>query len=123
MLHMFCNDFLSILRFFLQVFQTHVSCVSSVFKRILQMFHLDVLKVNWVLYMLQWRQWLTDDNLPQSIGSYLAPFSSGMWCPLLSSPPFPSLISPCQFKLGGDDHADACDGDAPWCADGGPGVS
>ena len=38
---------------FWQVFQTHVSSISSVFRHMLQMFHLNVSKVNWVLYMLQ----------------------------------------------------------------------
>jgi hypothetical protein len=32
--------------FFLLMFQTHVSSVSSVFRLMLQMFHLNVLKVN-----------------------------------------------------------------------------
>jgi hypothetical protein len=36
---------------FFVVFQTHVSSVSSVFRRMLQMFHLDISKVNWVLYL------------------------------------------------------------------------
>jgi hypothetical protein len=38
---------------FLQVFRTHVLSVSSVFKRILQMFHIDVSKVDRVLCILQ----------------------------------------------------------------------
>jgi hypothetical protein len=38
---------------FLQVFQTYVSNISSVFIRILQMFHQDVSKVDRVLHMLQ----------------------------------------------------------------------
>jgi hypothetical protein len=37
----------------LQVFQIHVSSVSYVFRRMLQMFHLDVSKVERVLHMLQ----------------------------------------------------------------------
>ena len=36
---------------FLQVFQTHVSSVSSIFRRILQVLHLDVLKVGRVLHL------------------------------------------------------------------------
>jgi hypothetical protein len=36
---------------FLQVFLTHVSSVSSVFRRMLQMFHLDVSKVDKVLHL------------------------------------------------------------------------
>jgi hypothetical protein len=39
---------------FLRVFQTHVSSVSSVFRRTFQMLHLDVSKVDRVLHMLQW---------------------------------------------------------------------
>jgi hypothetical protein len=38
------NDFSSV---FLRVFQTHVSSVSSVFFCMLQMFHLDIPKVDW----------------------------------------------------------------------------
>jgi hypothetical protein len=30
----------------------------------LQMFHLDVLKIDQVLHMLQWRRWLVDSGLP-----------------------------------------------------------
>ena len=59
MLHMFCNDFLV----FLQVFETHVSSVSSVYTRMLQVFQLDVLKVDWMLHILQWRLWLADNGL------------------------------------------------------------
>jgi hypothetical protein len=58
----------------LQVFQAHVSSVSSVYRRMLQMFHLDVSKVDRVLHMLQCRWWLSDSGLPQGFGSYLA------WC-------------------------------------------
>jgi hypothetical protein len=35
---------------FFQVFKMHVSSVSSIFRRILQIFYLDVSKVDWVLY-------------------------------------------------------------------------
>jgi hypothetical protein len=38
---------------FLQLFQTHVLSVSSVFRRILQVLHLDVSKVDRILHMLQ----------------------------------------------------------------------
>ena len=38
---------------FLQVFQTHVLSVSSIFRYMLQMFHLNVSKVERVLHMLQ----------------------------------------------------------------------
>jgi hypothetical protein len=41
-----CNGF--------QVFHSHVSNVSFVFRRILQVLHLDVLKVDWVLHILHW---------------------------------------------------------------------
>jgi hypothetical protein len=43
-LHIFSNGFSSIFSVFLQVFQTHVSTVSSAFRCMLQMFHLDFLK-------------------------------------------------------------------------------
>jgi hypothetical protein len=36
---------------FLQVFQMHVSSVSSVFRRMLQVLHLDVSKVDYVLHL------------------------------------------------------------------------
>jgi hypothetical protein len=42
-----CNDF----QVFLRVFQTHVSSVSSFFRRILQVLHLDILKVDQMLHM------------------------------------------------------------------------
>jgi hypothetical protein len=38
---------------FLQVFQTYVSSVLPVYRRMLQMFHLDVSKVDRLLHMLQ----------------------------------------------------------------------
>jgi hypothetical protein len=44
-----CNCFQVVL----QVFQTHVSSVPSVFRHMLQVLHLDISKVNWVLHMLQ----------------------------------------------------------------------
>jgi hypothetical protein len=50
---------------FSQVFQTHVSNVSCVFRRMLQMFHLNIAKVDRVLHMLQWHLWLADNALPQ----------------------------------------------------------
>jgi hypothetical protein len=49
MLHTVCNDF----QVFLQMFQMHVSSVSSVFRRILQVLHLNASKVDRVLHMLQ----------------------------------------------------------------------
>jgi len=45
MLHMFLMAF-QVFSVFLQVFQEHVSSVSSVFRRMLQIFHLDVSKVD-----------------------------------------------------------------------------
>jgi hypothetical protein len=68
---------------FSQVFQTHVLNVSFVFRRMLQMFHLNVAKVDRVLHMLQWRLWLADNGLPQGFGSYLMPSSRGAPRPLL----------------------------------------
>jgi hypothetical protein len=68
MLQMFYLDVIFVLQWlfkcfqvFLQVFHTHVSSVSSVFRRMLQMFHLDVL--DRVLHMLHWRQWLADSGM------------------------------------------------------------
>jgi hypothetical protein len=61
---------------FLQVFHTHVSSVSSIYIRMLQMFYLDVSKVERVLHMLQWRKWPTDGGLPQGFGSYLSSLPS-----------------------------------------------
>jgi hypothetical protein len=81
----FCNDF-SIVSDFFQVFQTHVSSVLSVFRHMSQMFYLDVSKVERMLHMLQWRQWLADNGLPQGFGSFLARRASPS--PL---PPLPSL--------------------------------
>ena len=43
--------FLSVFHMFLQVFQMHVSCVSSAIRRILQVLHPDVLKVDRVLHL------------------------------------------------------------------------
>jgi hypothetical protein len=48
---MFCNIFSSVFWVLLQVFQKHISSVSSVFRRILQILHLDVSKVDQVLHM------------------------------------------------------------------------
>jgi hypothetical protein len=45
------------------MFQAHVLSVSSVFIRMLQMFHLGVSKVNLVFAMLQWRRSLADSDL------------------------------------------------------------
>ena len=44
---MFYNGF----EVFLQGFQMHVSSISSVLRRMLQVLHLDVSKVNWVLHL------------------------------------------------------------------------
>jgi hypothetical protein len=46
-----CNDFQVFLECLLQVFQTYVSCVSSVFFYILQLLHPDILKVDQVLHI------------------------------------------------------------------------
>jgi hypothetical protein len=53
----------------------------------LQIFHLDVSKVDQVLHMLQWQRWLVDTSLLQGFGSYLVSSSCGAPHPLLSSPP------------------------------------
>ena len=62
------------------------------------MFHLNILKVDRMLHMLQWHQWLVDNSLLQGFGSYLAPSSLGAphpplpFLPSISpSPPFLSL--------------------------------
>jgi hypothetical protein len=47
-----CNGF-QVFSGVLQVFQTYVPSVSTVFGRMLQMFHLDVTKVDLVLHTLQ----------------------------------------------------------------------
>ena len=46
-----CICFLMAFQVFLQVFQTHVLSVSSVFTCMLQIFHLDVIKTNRVLLL------------------------------------------------------------------------
>jgi hypothetical protein len=46
MLRMFYNCFSSVFHVFLQVFHMHISSVSSAFKCMLQMLHLDVLKLD-----------------------------------------------------------------------------
>ena len=43
--------FLSVFHVFLQVFQMHVSIISSVFFYMLQVLHLDILKVDRVLHL------------------------------------------------------------------------
>jgi hypothetical protein len=45
-----CNSF-TCFQVFLQVFQMHVLSISSVFIRMLQMLHLDILKVDQVLHL------------------------------------------------------------------------
>ena len=44
---MFYNDF----QVFLQLFQMHVSSILFAFRRMLQVLHLDVSKVDWVLHL------------------------------------------------------------------------
>jgi hypothetical protein len=39
--------------------------VSSVFRHMLQMFHLNISKVDKELHMLLWRRWQADSALPQ----------------------------------------------------------
>jgi hypothetical protein len=51
MLHIFCNGFFKRFQVFLQVFQTYVTSVSTIFERMLQMFHFDVSKVDCVLHL------------------------------------------------------------------------
>jgi hypothetical protein len=48
-----CNGFQVFFHVFLQVFHRHVSSALSIFRRIFQMLHLDVSKVDRVLHMLQ----------------------------------------------------------------------
>jgi len=76
---------------FAMAFQVFAGFFATVFRHMLQIFHLDVSKVDQVLDMLQWRRWLADSGLPQGFGSYLARRASPS--PLLSLPslPFPSL--------------------------------
>jgi hypothetical protein len=120
MLHTCCKGF-QVFRVFLQEFQTNVSNVSSVFIRMLQMFHLDVSKADRVLHMLQWHRWLADDALPQGFGSYLAPSSRGALSS--PSPPFPSLhlatVVRARQETLPDEHTNAHKGGGPGWADGG----
>ena len=51
MLHIFCSGFFKRFQVFLQVFQTDVASVLTVCERMLQIFHLDVLKVDRVLHL------------------------------------------------------------------------
>jgi len=57
----------------------------------LHMFHVEVLKVDRVLHMLQWHRWLADGGLAQGFASYLAPSSHGAPLPLPSLP-FPASM-------------------------------
>jgi hypothetical protein len=63
-------------------------------------FHVDVSKVDPVLHILQWRQWLADSGLLQGFGSYLA--WRALPSPLLPPSPFCSLhlASPLALALG-----------------------
>jgi hypothetical protein len=49
--YIFFNGFFKRFQVFLQVFQTYVASVSSVFERMLQMFYLDVSKADQVLHL------------------------------------------------------------------------
>jgi hypothetical protein len=80
-----------VLRILQTAIHAYFKCL-SVFIRMLQMFHVDILKVDQVLRMLQWHRWLADDGLPQGFTSCLAPSSHGAPRPLLSLP-LPSLLS------------------------------
>ena len=51
MLQVFHMDVLKVDLVLQLVFQMHVSCVSSVFRRMLQVLHLDVSKIDWVLHL------------------------------------------------------------------------
>jgi hypothetical protein len=98
---------------FLQVFQTYVSNISSVFRRILQMFHQDVSKVDRVLHMLQWCRWLSDSGLLQGFGSYLMPSSCGAPHPLLSLPSLHlAMVVRARRETLPDEHANARGGGA-----------
>ena len=52
MLRMFCNGFQVFFMYFCMCFRCMFQSVSSVFGRILQLLHLDVSKVDWVLHLL-----------------------------------------------------------------------
>jgi hypothetical protein len=135
---------------FLQVFQTHVLSVSSVFRHILQMFHLNILKVDRVLHMLQYHRWMADSGLLLSFGPFLMRHVSPSPLPPFPSlpfPPFPSLLFPPSWRNSSssasamtqtlDDHdARGCGGPTStrrwwprvgwrqaWCSHGGPSAS
>jgi hypothetical protein len=46
-----CNGFQVFSYVFFQMFQKHVSSVSSAFRRMLQLLYLDVSKADWVLHL------------------------------------------------------------------------
>jgi hypothetical protein len=83
MLLMFCNDFSCVFGYFCKCVQTHVSSVPSVYRYMLQMFYLHVSKVDRGVALVAMRAGGCRRALP--------PTSRGTPCPLLSSPPFPSL--------------------------------
>jgi hypothetical protein len=72
--------FFSVSHVFLQVFQMHVSSVSSAFKHMLQVLYLDVSKVDWMLYLS-----------PRFLLSCLGVFSSFL-TPVGHPPPPPLLL-------------------------------
>jgi hypothetical protein len=97
---MFCNDFSSVFHMFLQMFQTHVSSVSSfVFRCMLQIFYLDVSKVDLIITHVAMVP-MAGGQRP-AIGLRLLPRAflvrRALPSPLLSSPSLP--ISP---PLGGE---------------------
>jgi hypothetical protein len=76
-------------RVFLQVFQMHVSNVSSDFRRMLQMLHLDVSKLDRVLH-------LHPRFLLPRLGVFSSPASGGIRCPL----PLFSMLVTCRERAG-----------------------
>jgi len=103
---------------FLQVFQTNVSNVSSVFRRMLQMFYLDVLKVDRMLHISQWCRWLADSGLLQGFGIYLA--RRALPSPVPSLPFLPSAATvQARRETLPDKHANTLGGGGPGWADGG----
>jgi hypothetical protein len=80
------------------------ACFKSIFQVLNQFqtyvvnFHMNFLKIDLVLHMLQWCRWLADNGLLQGFGSYLARCALAFPFLYLPSLFFPS-ISPWQFEL------------------------